>query len=63
MKTTEQKIIFSLRVLISALFLLLNRKIIPNSNVWNYKSFWQGQLIPMGFSESIALIFLDLLLE
>ena len=55
MKTTEQKIIFSLRVLISSLFLLSAiAKLYPTPMYGITKVFEQGQLIPMGFSESLA---------
>ena len=55
MKTTEQKIIFSLRILISALFLLSAiAKLYPTPMYGITKVFEQGQLIPMGFSESLA---------
>ena len=55
MKTTEQKIIFSLRILISGLFLLSAiAKLYPTPMFGITKIFEQGQLIPMGFSESLA---------
>jgi len=55
MKTTEQKIVFVLRILISGLFLLSAfAKLYPTPMYGITKVFEQGQLIPMGFSESIA---------
>ena len=58
MKTTEQKIIFSLRILISGLFLLSAiAKLYPTPMYGITKVFEQGQLIPMGFSESIVSLF------
>ena len=55
MKTTDQKIIFSLRILISGLFLLSAiAKLYPTPMFGITKVFEQGQLIPMGFSESLA---------
>tara|TARA_B100000683_G_scaffold243322_1_gene252673 strand:- start:17477 stop:18430 length:954 start_codon:yes stop_codon:yes gene_type:complete len=55
MKTTEQKIIFTLRILISGLFLLSAiAKLYPTPMFGITKVFEQGQLIPMGFSESLA---------
>ena len=55
MKTTEQKIIFTLRILISGLFLLSAiAKLYPTPMYGITKVFEQGQLIPMGFSESLA---------
>jgi len=55
MKTNQQKIVFALRVLISGLFLLsAYAKLYPTPMYGITKVFEQGQLIPMGFSESIV---------
>lgn len=55
MKTTEQKIIFALRILISGLFLLSAfAKLYPTPMYGITKVFEQGQLIPMGLPESIV---------
>ena len=55
MKTKNNKLVFSLRVLISALFLLSAfAKLYPTPMFGITKIFEQGQLIPMGFSESLA---------
>ena len=55
MKTTEQKIVFALRVLISGLFLLSAfAKLYPTPMYGITKVFEQGQLIPMGLPESIV---------
>ena len=55
MKTTEQQIVFVLRILISGLFLLSAfAKLYPTPMYGITKVFEQGQLIPMGFSECIA---------
>ena len=51
----EQKIIFTLRILISGLFLLsAYAKLYPTPMFGITKVFEQGQLIPMGFSEGLA---------
>jgi hypothetical protein len=55
MKTKKNYLVFSLRVLISALFLLSAfAKLYPTPMFGITKIFEQGQLIPMGFSESLA---------
>ena len=55
MKTTEQKIVFALRVLVSGLFLLSAfAKLYPTPMYGITKVFEQGQLIPMGLPESIV---------
>jgi hypothetical protein len=55
MKTHNTKLVFILRVLISALFLLSAlAKLYPTPMFGITKVFEQGQLIPMGFSESLA---------
>ena len=55
MKNIEKRIILSLRILISALFLLsVVAKLYPTPMFGITKVFEQGQLIPMGFSENIA---------
>ncbi len=55
MKTKNNKLIFALRLLISALFLLSAfAKLYPTPMFGITKIFEQGQLIPMGFSESLA---------
>ena len=53
MKITEQKIIYSLRILIGTV-LLSAVEIIPTPMFGITKVFEEGQLIPMGFSESLA---------
>lgn len=55
MKTTEQKIVFALRVLVSGLFLLSAfAKLYPTPMYGITKVFEEGQLIPMGLPESIV---------
>ena len=55
MKTRNNQLVFFLRVLISALFLLSAfAKLYPTPMFGITKVFEQGQLIPMGFSESLA---------
>tara|TARA_B100001250_G_scaffold404456_1_gene420469 strand:+ start:269 stop:1213 length:945 start_codon:yes stop_codon:yes gene_type:complete len=55
MKTKNTKLVFALRLLISALFLLSAfAKLYPTPMFGITKIFEQGQLIPMGFSESLA---------
>ena len=55
MKTKNNKLVFTLRILVSALFLLSAiAKLYPTPIYGITKVFEQGQLIPMGFSESIA---------
>ena len=55
MKITNNQLVFSLRILISALFLLSAvAKLYPTPIYGITKVFEQGQLIPMGFSESLA---------
>ena len=55
MKTTEQKIVFALRVLVSGLFLLSAfAKLYPTPIYGITKVFEEGQLIPMGLPESIV---------
>lgn len=55
MKTKNNQLVFALRILISALFLLSAiAKLYPIPIYGITKVFEQGQLIPMGFSESIA---------
>jgi hypothetical protein len=55
MKPQYKKIVFALRILISALFLLSAfAKLYPTPMFGITKIFEQGQLIPMGFSEGIA---------
>ena len=55
MKTKRNQLVFLFRVLISALFLLSAfAKLYPTPMFGITKIFEQGQLIPMGFSESIA---------
>ena len=50
----EHPVIFFLRILISVLFLLSSLKLYPTPMYGITKVFEEGQLIPMGFSESIA---------
>tara|TARA_X000000368_G_C23058212_1_gene725165 strand:- start:3664 stop:4608 length:945 start_codon:yes stop_codon:yes gene_type:complete len=55
MKTNNKKLVFALRILISGLFLLSAfAKLYPSPMFGITKIFEQGQLIPMGFSESLA---------
>ena len=55
MKIKKNKLVFALRVLISALFLLSAfAKLYPTPMFGITKIFEQGQLIPMGFSEGLA---------
>ncbi len=55
MKTKKYQLVYVLRILISALFLLSAfAKLYPTPLFGITKIFEQGQLIPMGFSESIA---------
>ena len=55
MRKNKNKIIFTLRILISGLFLLsVFAKLYPYPFYGITKIFEQGQLIPMGFSESLA---------
>jgi len=55
MKTKNNQLVFALRILISALFLLSAiAKLYPIPMYGITKVFEEGQLIPMGFSESIA---------
>lgn len=55
MKTTEQKIVFALRVLVSGLFLLSAfAKLYPTPMYGITKVFEEGQLIPMGLPQSIV---------
>ena len=55
MRKNKNKIIFTLRILISGLFLLsVFAKLYPYPIYGITKVFEQGQLIPMGFSESLA---------
>ena len=55
MKTKNNQLVFFFRVLISALFLLSAfAKLYPTPIFGITKIFEQGQLIPMGFSESVA---------
>ncbi|MEC9209534.1 MAG: MauE/DoxX family redox-associated membrane protein [Bacteroidota bacterium] len=55
MKTQNNQIVLTLRILISALFLLsVVAKLYPIPMYGITKIFEQGQLIPMGFSESLA---------
>ena len=56
----EHPVIFFLRILISVLFLLSAiAKLYPTPMYGITKVFEEGQLIPMGFSESIVLTFQD----
>ena len=55
MKTNNKKLVLALRILISGLFLLSAfAKLYPSPMFGITKIFEQGQLIPMGFSESLA---------
>ena len=55
MKIKNNKLVFGLRILISALFLVSAvAKLYPTPIYGITKVFEQGQLIPMGFSESLA---------
>ena len=55
MKTKNNQLVFVLRILISALFLLSAfAKLYPTPMIGITKIFEQGQLIPMGFSDSLA---------
>ena len=55
MKTNKNQLVYAFRILISALFLLSAiAKLYPTPLFGITKVFEQGQLIPMGFSESIA---------
>ena len=55
MEIKKNKLVFALRVLISALFLLSAfAKLYPTPMFGITKIFEQGQLIPMGFSEALA---------
>ena len=55
MKIKRHQLVFALRILISALFLLSAiAKLYPTPMYGITKVFEQGQLIPMGFSESLA---------
>ena len=57
----NNKLVFFLRVLISALFLLSAfAKLYPTPMFGITKVFEQGQLIPMGFSADLAPYFLGL---
>jgi hypothetical protein len=63
MKTKNNKLVFTLRILISALFLLSAiAKLYPIPIYGITKVFEQGQLIPMGFSENIAPYFSRLII-
>jgi hypothetical protein len=58
MKTKKYQIVYALRILISALFLLSAfAKLYPTPLFGITKIFEQGQLIPMGFSEGMAQYF------
>ncbi len=55
MKTNNKKIVFAFRILISVLFLLSAvAKLYPTPMYGITKIFEEGQLIPMGFPESLA---------
>ena len=55
MKIKNNQLVFGLRILISALFFVSAvAKLYPTPLYGITKVFEQGQLIPMGFSESLA---------
>ena len=64
MKTKNNQLVFALRLLISALFFLSAfAKLYPTPMYGITKIFEQGQLIPMGFSESLAPYFSRLIIS